>query len=128
MSLLCYIIGHQWRWMRCERCGAWRTKPSAIASPKPTRRVHALKCWPEYYAAMASAHKLFEVRQNDRDFHVGDHIILSSWDPLEQRYLGPRTTCLITYVLPGGSFGIEEGYCILGIKPLHSTKAAGALH
>lgn len=128
MNLLCLAFGHQWRWMRCERCGEWRTRPSAVAMPKPTRRVHALKCWPEYYRAVAAGEKTFELRQNDRDFRVGDHLILCAYDPMEQRHLGPRTTCIITYVLPGGSFGLSEGWCILAIKPLSSTKAAGALH
>lgn len=124
MNPLCLLLGHRWRWMRCERCGTWRTTPSAVAKPKPTRRVHALKCWPQYYRAVAAGEKTFELRQNDRDFRTGDHLILSAWDPMEQRYLGPRTTCQITYVLPGGSFGLSEGWCILAIKPLHSTSGA----
>ncbi|HQY04139.1 MAG: DUF3850 domain-containing protein [Flavobacteriales bacterium] len=95
--------------------------------PTPTRRVHALKCWPEYYAAVASGAKTFEVRKHDHAFAVGDHLILSSWHPLEQRYLGPRTTCLITYVLAGGSFGIAPDYCVLGIKPLHSTSGTARM-
>lgn len=107
--------------MRCDRCGAWRTRPSAVAMPTPTRKVHALKCWPEYYAAVASGHKTFELRKHDRVYVVGDHLILSCWDPLEQKYTGPRTTCLITYVLVGGSFGLAPDHCVLGIKPLHST-------
>lgn len=127
MNLFCFLFGHQWRWMCCDRCGAWRTKPSAVAMPKPTRRVHALKCWPQYYAAVVSGDKTFEVRKHDHAFAVGDHLILSSWHPLEQRYLGPRTTCLITYVLAGGSFGIAPDYCVLGIKPLHSTSGTARM-
>lgn len=127
MNLLCLAFGHRWRWMRCERCGTWRTAPSAVAMPKPTRRVHQLKVWPQYYSAVAVGAKTFEVRKADRDYGVGDHLILCAWEPMHQRYTGQRTTCIITYVLPGGQFGIEAGYCILGIKPLHSTKAAGAL-
>lgn len=128
MNLACLLFGHRWRWMRCDRCGTWRTVPSAVAMPKPTARVHAVKCWPQYYKAVATGDKTFEVRKADRNYRVGDHIILCCWDPLQQCYTGPRTTCQITYVLAGGSFGLAEGWCILGIKPLHSTNAEGALH
>lgn len=121
MDLLCLILGHRWRWMRCERCGAWRTQPAAVAMPKPTRKVHALKCWPEYYRAVITGAKTFELRKADRDYTVGDHIILLEWDPMEQRHPGPRSTCQITYILHGGNFGLAEGWCILGIKLLHST-------
>lgn len=123
MNIACLLFGHRWRWMRCERCDAWRTAPSAVAMPKPTRQVHALKCWPAYYHAVAAGEKTFELRKADRPYQVGDHLILSAWDPAEQRYLGPRTTCQITYVLHGGTFGLAEGWCVLAIKPLHSTGA-----
>lgn len=122
MNPACLLLGHRWRWMRCERCGEWRTAPSAVGMPPPTLRVHALKIWPEYYRAVAAGLKTFELRKADRPYQVGDHLILCCWDPMEQRYTGPRTTCQVTYVLPGGNgFGLAEGWCILGIKPLHST-------
>ena len=34
--------------------------------------VHELKCWPEYFEAVISGAKTFEVRKNDRDFAVRD--------------------------------------------------------
>ncbi|MBK6894707.1 MAG: DUF3850 domain-containing protein [Flavobacteriales bacterium] len=40
---------------------------------------------------------------------------------------GPRTTRPITYVLAGGSFGIAPDYCVLGIKPLHSTSGTARM-
>lgn len=121
MNLLCYIIGHRWRWMRCERCDAWRVTPSTVATPKPTQRVHTLKIWPQYYAAVSDGSKPFELRRADREYSVGDHAILAEWDPMVPAYTGRRTTALITYILPGGQWGLAADHVILGIRPLHST-------
>jgi len=36
----------------------------------------------------------------------------------EGRYTGREIQRLISYVLPGGQFGIQTGYCVMGIRPL----------
>jgi len=36
---------------------------------------HALKCWPEYYKAIESGEKTFDLRKDDRPFKVGDTVI-----------------------------------------------------
>lgn len=126
MSLLCLLLGHRWRWVRCTRCGAWRHQPATIAQVQATRQVHVLKCWPQFLEAVDSGVKPFELRRNDRPYRVGDHIILRGWDPMRQAYTGKRTTVLITYVLPGGQFGLADDHCILGIRPLHRTSTSTA--
>lgn len=42
---------------------------------------HDLKCWPKYYEYVASGDKTFEVRRNDRDFRVGDTLLLREYEP-----------------------------------------------
>jgi len=37
---------------------------------------HFLKTWAEYFEAVKSGNKTFEVRVNDRDFKVGDILVL----------------------------------------------------
>jgi hypothetical protein len=38
--------------------------------------VHRLKIWEEYFCDVQSGLKNFEIRQNDRDFKVGDCLVL----------------------------------------------------
>ena len=47
---------------------------------------HYLKCWPIFFFEAASGMKTFEIRKNDRDFRVGDIIVLQYWDPLTKDY------------------------------------------
>ena len=64
--------------------------------------VHALKIYPEYYEAVKSGKKPFEVRKNDRDFKVGDILALNEFDPLEGekgQYTGRATFQRISYIL-----------------------------
>ena len=82
----------------------------------PRDRHHRLKTWPEYFQAILAGHKTFEVRKNDRDFRVGDLLILAEYEPNEEPgYTSRILYRLVSYVLPGGQFGIEPGYCVLGL-------------
>lgn len=42
---------------------------------------HELKIWPQYYCRVADGSKTFELRENDRGFQSGDHVILKEYDP-----------------------------------------------
>lgn len=73
---------------------------------------HSLKILPEYYDAVHAGLKKFEVRFNDRDFHVGDFIILREWN--NEKYTGRAIHCWITYILDDARF-CKPGYVILSI-------------
>lgn len=77
---------------------------------------HALKTWPEYFDAIVSEKKTFEVRKADRDFAVGETLLLQRFDPLTGKYSGQEIEVEITYILQGGNFGIKKGYVVMGIK------------
>lgn len=78
---------------------------------------HNLKIWPEYFKAVKEGRKTFELRKADRPFAVGDTLVLQEWDPATQEYTGDSVEVQITYILPGGSFGLDSDYCILGFLP-----------
>lgn len=42
------------------------------------------KIWPEYFDAVASGNKKFELRLNDFDIKEGDTLVLEEWDPKDK--------------------------------------------
>jgi ribosomal protein S17 len=78
--------------------------------------VHDLKVHPPYFERLFTDEKTFEVRKNDRDYQVGDLLNLREWSPEKGEYTMRMVSRRVTYILHGGQFGIEEGYCVLGIK------------
>jgi hypothetical protein len=82
---------------------------------------HHLKTWTKYFDAVKHGVKPFEVRMADRPFAVGDTLVLEEWDPEERSYTGHSVEARVTYLLPGGSFGVAEGYCVMGVtQPLET--------
>jgi uncharacterized protein YqfB (UPF0267 family) len=78
-----------------------------------TFKLHELKLLYEFQEPILSGAKRFEIRKNDRDYHVGDLLHFNTVDrkqivePIEQQIY------VITYILSG--WHIEEGYAVLGI-------------
>lgn len=82
---------------------------------------HHLKCEPEPFAAVADGRKQYEVRVNDRGFVVGDELWLREFDAKQQAYTGKSLLRRVTYMTPGGSYGLPEQLCVLGIAPLEDA-------
>lgn len=84
---------------------------------------HKLKTLARYWEAIEDGRKTFEVRKNDRAFQTGDILVLEKIDNEGRFYeaepgksMTPKTIRKrITYLLQGGQFGIEAGYCVLGL-------------
>ncbi|HRI61220.1 MAG TPA: DUF3850 domain-containing protein, partial [Saprospiraceae bacterium] len=79
---------------------------------------HELKCVNPYFSEVFCGLKTFEVRKNDRDFQLDDNIILKEYE--NEQYTGDEVYATITYILPGGQFGIEPGYVVMGIYVLET--------
>lgn len=83
---------------------------------------HDLKLWPKYFDAVLAGHKTFEWRLNDRDFKVGDHVLLREWDPQHveedgrggpRGYTGREVRFAIGYMLP-----VENNFVVFSlVKP-----------
>ncbi len=77
--------------------------------------VHYLKIKPEYYRDVQSGLKKFELRKNDRDFQVGDILMLIKLDD-NGNETDQVTRVRVTYILKDcPQYGLKEGYAILGI-------------
>lgn len=77
-------------------------------------KLHELKILPEYFNEVDSQNKHFEIRKDDRDYQVGDFILLKEFE--NGSYTGRETGCFkITYILRNcPEYGLAEGYCVLG--------------
>ncbi|BFO64100.1 DUF3850 domain-containing protein [Chryseobacterium sp. KCF3-3] len=77
-------------------------------------KLHVLKTLNPYFDDVFHRRKDFEVRENDRNFQVGDRVqlieIVQEGSP--QRYVLKE----IKYILHGGQFGIVPGWVVLGLK------------
>jgi len=86
---------------------------------------HELKTDPDVFDAVVRGEKKFEIRFNDRDFCVGDLLILrktrytgeemKNGKPLE--YVNGYFACYVTYILHGAIYGLKEGWVIMSIQP-----------
>lgn len=102
-----------------DQTTTWETvlAPHRPEKPKMVQNtVHQLKCWPEYYQATEQGNKNFEYRRNDRDFKLGDFILLQEYDQMSG-YTGREKQLMITYILSGHN--LPENWVVLGTKVLN---------
>ena len=82
-------------------------------------KTHELKIWPEFFDAVRTGAKRFEVRVDDRGgFNVGDILWLREWDRVGKQYMGRELKRCVTFVMDGksiGPFPPLHGYVILSI-------------
>lgn len=77
-------------------------------------KLHELKIYPKYFEDILNGSKRFEIRKNDRNFQVGDKILLKEWDNI--KYSGRSIYAEIIYITDDRFYGLKEGYLVLGIK------------
>ena len=78
-------------------------------------KIHELKTLPEFFEAVDSGAKPFEVRFNDRGFKVGDHLCLREYS--NGAYTGRVLHREISYVLDAPAY-CKEGFVVLGLAPI----------
>ncbi len=73
--------------------------------------IHELKIMPEFFEAVRSGNKNFEIRKNDRAYMVGDEVHLYEFEN------GQRTGRVIAkYINYITSYEQKEGFVVFGIK------------
>lgn len=89
-----------------------------------------LKCWPPHFAAVADGKKTFELRRNDRNFQVGNRLLLREWipgagqPPEHEGYTGRVLSVVVTDMLRatsqrGVGWGLRPGYVVLSVRISH---------
>lgn len=77
--------------------------------------VHYLKTVQPYFGAVKQRLKKFEIRKNDRNFQVGEFIMLQEY--VDGKFTGRNLLVLIEYKLENAQkFGLKKDYVILGLK------------
>ena len=87
--------------------------PIIFRTDKKNYRLHHLKTIEPYYSAVVRGNKTFEVRKFDRDFQPGDFLMLTHYDPKEDK-LGDSIYKKVTYMLTDKEY-VKDGYVILGM-------------
>ena len=72
---------------------------------------HQLKILPQYFQAVAIGDKSFEIRKNDRDYKVGDNIVLKEYE--KGHFTGRNILVTITYIT---DYEQKDDYVVFGIK------------
>lgn len=95
-------------------------------------RIHHLKTWPTPFRALWARLKGYEIRKNDRDFDVGDFLVLHEHETAEMRgkLMTARDTgftilARVTYMTKGGQFNLPPDICVMSIQELARTPAYG---
>ena len=84
---------------------------------------HFLKLNDRFFDAVANGTKTFEVRKNNRDFHIGDVLELVRTDSegkhiVNNLGLNDYCICIVRYILTHDDFpdGVPEGYVVMSIE------------
>ena len=83
------------------------------------RKIIDLKIVQPHFDGVASGRKKAELRKDDRDFAVGDMLILREWK--NGQYTGRRLTATITHILKD-FVGLTDGWAVLSIKKIGGKK------
>lgn len=77
---------------------------------------HALKTWPDHFAAVKAGDKRAELRADDRQppFAAGDNLVLQEFEPGRGLYTGRTLLVRITHVARGGV--VPAGHALLSVR------------
>jgi len=77
---------------------------------------HELKLHPKYFERVSRGEKTFEVRKNDRDYQVGDTVIMREFDPEKgwpDHGSYESIVARITYLT---TFEQKDGFCVFAFE------------
>lgn len=88
------------------------------------KQIHYLKCWPEHYQDITHGHKTHEIRVNDRDYQVGDLLVLREYKPqpagiFTGKYLVVKVTHMTTSEQMQSLFGIDSNLVVMSFEHMN---------
>lgn len=87
-----------------------------VRTPNKVIMIHHLKTIQPYFDQLYLGLKTFELRKNDRNYQVGDLLVLQEYDIDTGNLTGCQVEKVISHVLENAEqFGLMEGYCVLSI-------------
>lgn len=116
-------MGSGIRWPRYATATTATGRRVYVVGASGLVKIHELKSWPQFFAAIVDGSKTFELRKNDRGgFEVDDILRLREWDPITSTYSGRMVCVRVTYVLNSDKHcavspkALHPDYCVLGIS------------
>jgi hypothetical protein len=82
---------------------------------------HELKIIDPHYSHILCGTKQFEIRNNDRNFMLGDLLCLRHWDQLE-KYFVQESPPIFAEIIYLTEYGQKLGMVVLGIKLLNKNR------
>lgn len=73
--------------------------------------IHHLKIHPDYFNPVRLGVKTFEIRKNDRDFQVGDSLLLKEY--ANETFTGNMVKVLVTYLT---GYAQQDDYVVMAIE------------
>lgn len=74
---------------------------------------HELKVWPSHYEAIERGDLAFFIREDKRNFAVGDELHLREFDAVSSAYTGRDMHARITYVVHGPDWNMPVETCAM---------------
>jgi ASC-1-like (ASCH) protein len=79
---------------------------------------HFLKTIQPYYQQVVDGEKKFELRINDRNYKVGDHLVLMEYDYIKGELTQRLSEYKATNIFADAEYGISNGFVVISIEPL----------
>lgn len=94
---------------------------------------HDVKSWPQFFRPIIAAERRHELRRNDRNYAVGDRLILHEYDPATGTFTGDGACAVVTSITSNeapcavSDEGLHPDFCILSIDVISvwDSKNAG---
>lgn len=83
---------------------------------------HIVKSWAHFFDAIKAGKKLHDLRKMDREYKVGDTLVLQRYDNINGEYTGEEIEVEVTYITSNktpcafSSSALDRDYCILSLR------------